>query len=264
MDVRTAIVTGAGRGIGRAVALRLAADGFRVAAVDVDGAAAERTAAACEGAAAVFDVRDPGGWDLLLKSLPRVDLLVNSAGVWEFTTLADTTAEQFERVMGINVWGTLLGIRSTAPRIAESGGGAIVNLTSIVGHAVRAGSGVYPASKAAIVALTKQAAMEYASGSVRVNAVGPGMTNTEGTAGTFGDTEAAVEALAGLVPLGRLAEACDIADVVAFLGSDQARYITGQTLYADGGFGEAAWRLLGAARTAQAGLENQRTLAETS
>ena len=252
MDVRTAIVTGAGNGIGRGVALRLAADGFRVVAADVDAAAAERTAAACEGKAAAFDVRDPDGWDKLLDGLPRVDLLVNSAGVWEFTTLAETTAEQFERVMGTNVWGTLLGIRSTAPRIAESGGGAVVNLTSIVGRVVRPGSGAYPASKAAVVALTKQAALEYASGSVRVNAVGPGMTNTEGTAGTFGDTPAAVDALGKLVPLGRLGEACDVADVVAFLCSDQARYVTGQTLYVDGGVSEAAWRLLSAARAGQA------------
>jgi NAD(P)-dependent dehydrogenase (short-subunit alcohol dehydrogenase family) len=264
MSKPRAVVTGGGRGIGRQCAVRLAADGYHVTVLDADAERAEQTAARVDGEAVCCDVTDEAGLASVAAGLPELDVLVNNAGIWEFTTLAETTAAQFHRVMSVNVLGALLGIQAFAPVMARSGGGAIVNLTSVVGAAVRPGFGIYPASKAAIVALTRQTALEYAAVGIRANAVGPGLVRTEGTHGTFGADQQQEAALGALLPLGRLGEPDEIADVVSFLTSAAARYVTGQVIYVDGGLTQATFPFLGRARgSVVAQQSNQTAMEET-
>ncbi|MEV6809878.1 SDR family NAD(P)-dependent oxidoreductase [Streptomyces sp. NPDC017248] len=239
----TALVTGAGRGIGRATAVLLATRGYRVVCLDVD-ASAKETADRTGGTAAVCDVRDSAAVRAVADGLDRLDLLVNNAGVWTFSTLSEIDVEHYRRVLDTNVLGNLICTQAFAPVIARSGGGAIVNVTSFLARTARANSGIYPAAKAAIVALTEQAAAEYADAGIRVNAVGPGLIYTDGAANLYGPDAAERARRGGHLPLGRLGEAEDIAGVIAFLGSDEARYVTGQTLYADGGISVGTMRFL--------------------
>jgi NAD(P)-dependent dehydrogenase (short-subunit alcohol dehydrogenase family) len=246
MTQKTAVVTGAGRGIGRAVAQRLHADGYRLAVLDIDEGTAKDTAELVGGIGFGCDVADPDAVTAVTLRLDRVDVLVNNAAVWELTSLAETTLQQFHRVITTNLLGTLLCVQAFGPALIRSGG-SIVNITSITDSVPRPESGVYPASKAALVALTKQAALEYAAHGVRVNAVAPGLVRTEGTQGLFGPTEEAENALGALLPLGRLGEPAEVADVVSFFASPAARYVTGQVVYVDGGLGSATFPFLGAA-----------------
>jgi NAD(P)-dependent dehydrogenase (short-subunit alcohol dehydrogenase family) len=263
MSTRQAIVTGGGRGIGRQCAVRLAADGCHVTVLDTDAESAKQTADLVDGTAVCCDVTDEAALAAVAAGLGRLDVLVNNAGIWQFTTLAETTAAQFHRVMSVNVLGALLGTQAFAPVMRRSGGGAIVNLTSVVGTAVRPGFGIYPASKAAIVALTRQTALEYAAAGIRANAVGPGLVRTEGTHGTFGADTEQEAALGALLPLGRLGEPDDIAEVVTFLASAAARYVTGQVIYVDGGLTQATFPFLGRARNTGVNQPMQTATEET-
>lgn len=228
-----ALVTGAANGIGRAIAARLAADGADVVVVDVDLAAAEAAAGAIGAEARGCDVRDEASVAALADSVDRLDILVNNAGIWRSATLADATRGDVEDVLATNVVGSWLVARALAPKF--SAGGAIVNLTSVLGELGGVGRGIYPASKAAIIALTKQMAAEYAPLGIRVNAVGPGLVLTEGTAGEFAD-RGLREAIGGAMPLGRLGTGEDVAGAVAYFASPAAAYVTGQTLFVDGGW----------------------------
>ena len=234
----TAVVTGAGNGIGRAVAERLAAGGADVVVVDVDSAAAEAVAAAVGGRAVACDVTDEAAVAALAAAVGRagpIDILVNNAGIWRSHTLAESTVDEVDAVLRVNVVGSWLVTRALLDTFGP-GGGAIVNLTSVLAELGGVGRGIYPASKAALVALTKQMAAEYAPRGIRVNAVGPGLVLTDGTAGEFADPGLRATIGASL-PLGRLGEPGDVASAVAFLSSPQAAYITGQVLYVDGGWG---------------------------
>ncbi|KLO26618.1 hypothetical protein ABW16_19120 [Mycolicibacter heraklionensis] len=229
-----AVVTGAGNGIGRAISRHLAAAGADVVLVDVDGDAAQRAADGIGGRAVACDVSDERSVAELAVAIESVDVLVNNAGIWRSATLDDSTAADVDDVLGTNVRGTWLVTRALAPKFSPRGG-AIVNLTSVLADVGGAGRGIYPASKAAIVALTKQMASEYAPRRIRVNAVGPGLVLTEGTAGEFGDPGLR-DAVGAAMPLGRIGEPSDVAAAVAFLASAAAGYITGQVLYVDGGW----------------------------
>ncbi|AYF75479.1 SDR family oxidoreductase [Nocardia yunnanensis] len=240
-----ALVTGAGNGIGRAIAHRLAGGGAEVIAVDLDGEAAEATAKAIGGRAVRCDVSDEAAVAALAESVESLDILVNNAGIWRSRTLADSTVVEMDQVLRTNVIGAWLVARALVPKFG-AGGGAIVNLTSVLAETGGEGRGAYPASKAAVVALTKQMASEYAPLGIRVNAVGPGLIITEGTAGEFGDPGLR-QAIGAAMPLGRLGEPGDIASVVAFLASPEASYMTGQTLFVDGG-----WTINGSAFIADA------------
>lgn len=228
-----AVVTGAGRGLGKATAQRLRRDGFDVVAVDLDGDAAKATATEIGGEWRQCDVTDWASVDALGASIERCDALVNNAGIWHFHSLLDSTPQQIDSVLAVNVVGVLLCSRALVPKMIDAGGGSIVNLSSGAAWTNSPGVGIYPATKAAVISLTKQMALEWGEHGVRANAVGPGLIVTEGTAQNYQGNRR--EERAKPVPMRRVGEPRDIADVISFLCSDDARYVSGQVIYVDGG-----------------------------
>lgn len=226
-----AVVTGAGQGLGRAVALRLAGDGFDVVVVDIDAERADRTAEEVGGTAAVLDIRDFEAVEALAATLERVDALINNAGIWHKRPLRESSVAELRDVIDVNVLGTVFMTRALVPLLAQSPAPAIVNVSSVAAALSSTGLGTYPASKAAVESLTRQWALELAP--IRVNAVGPGLIVTEGTRSNYEGSAGELRAKA--VPLGRVGTPSDVADVVAFLVGDQARYVSGQIVYVDGG-----------------------------
>lgn len=244
--VSTALVTGAGQGIGRAIARRLTEDGYSVIVVDLDAETAKATAAEVGGRAAACDISDPDAVHELAATVDELDVLVNNAGIFPAASLADVDIAQFRRVMDVNVVGPLLLTQQLLPQLTASGG-SVVNIASMAAKVPTPGTGAYSPSKAAVVSLTKLCAVEFAQSGVRFNAVAPGGVATEGAAAATADP-AREERFNALVPLGRRAAPEDIADVVSFFASKDARYVTGQVLYVDGGLSEATVRFLQAAQ----------------
>jgi NAD(P)-dependent dehydrogenase (short-subunit alcohol dehydrogenase family) len=213
----------------------LARAGFTVVCVDMNGAAAQETATLVNGVAApAMDVRDEAAVAALVAGLERCDVLVSNAGIWKFTSLLETPVSEANDVLSVNVVAPLIWIKAVAPLMAKNGGGSIVHLTSVAARAVASGTGIYPASKAGVIALTEQAAVELGPMGIRVNAVGPGRIETEGTAGRTGGNEDELIG-ASAIALGRWGRANDIAEAIGFLCSPQSSYITGQVLWVDGG-----------------------------
>jgi 3-oxoacyl-[acyl-carrier protein] reductase len=231
--MRTAVITGAGRGLGKATARRLARDGYLVVALDLDGDAAVATAEEVSGVGHQCDVTDPESVRAVAQHVERCDALVNNAGIWRFHSLLELAPEDASAVLAVNVLGLTYVSQAFAPKMIDAGGGAIVNLSSGAAWTNSPGVGIYPASKAAVEALTKQMAIEWGPKGIRANAVGPGLIVTEGTARNY-QGERRDERGRG-VPLGRVGEPEDIADVIGFLCSDDARYVNGQVIYVDGG-----------------------------
>lgn len=237
---RTALVTGATSGIGKAIAVALARRGARILVSGRDIARGEAVVAsitADRGTADFIpaDLQDAASArDLARRALARagqIDILVNSAGIFPFGPTADTTEDDVDRVYAINVKVPFMLVAELAPKMADRGKGAIVNISSMVGDFAMTGMGLYGSSKAAINLLTKAWAAEFGPKGVRVNAVSPGPTRTEGTAG-MGD---ALDQLASLAPAGRPAAPEEIADAVVYLASDQASFVQGVVLSVDGG-----------------------------
>jgi len=244
---KVVLVTGAGsrRGIGRATARRLAADGWQVAVVDLDREAAAETAREIEkefGVRAVgvgADVTDPESVEIAVahveRELPPLTGLANIAGITSPTRFFDTSLEEWNRVMSVNATGTYLVTHRVARGMAERGYGRIVNMSSV--SAIRGGGvfgGVpYSAAKAAILCFTRAVARELGPKGVTVNAIAPGVVSTDIRAGATNDELEAQ--LAADVPLGRQGTADDIAALFAFLLSDDASYITGATYDINGG-----------------------------
>jgi NAD(P)-dependent dehydrogenase (short-subunit alcohol dehydrogenase family) len=241
---RRAIITGGARGIGLACVRRFAAEGAAVLVVDLDVQAGEAVAAELkgQGATAAFHAADlsrpeaiEGVVEAAVEALGGIDILVNNAGVAPMSDFFELTAEGFDRVMAINLKAPFLLTQAAARRMREQGtGGAVVNLSSI--NAVLNGpTGLaYSVSKGGLNQLTRSCAIALAPYGVRVNAVGPGTISTE-LAAQAGLTGAGVRPVLERTPMARLGEAGEIAAVAAFLASDDASFVSGQTVYADGG-----------------------------
>lgn len=239
---RVALVTGASRGIGRAVACGLAADGFDLALVYAGNAdAAADAVAACEVAGAtarayrcdvsnVDEVKATA--DAVLADFGSVWALVNNAGITRDTLLARMKDEDFARVLEVNLTGAFNMMRALTRPLMRQRGGRIVSMSSVVGLMGNAGQANYAASKAGLIGLTKSVARELAPRGVTVNAVAPGFVRTDMTAAL---PEQVVERYEGQIPLGRLADPEEVADVVRFLVSDAAAYVTGEVIRVDGG-----------------------------
>jgi 3-oxoacyl-[acyl-carrier protein] reductase len=237
---RVALVTGASRGIGRAIALRLAQRGARVACVATEASRAQETADACSRST---DGAQPYGCDVgrtqavaqlveqVQKELGGLDILVNNAGITRDQLLLLMSEEDFDRVIEVNLKGTWNFLKAAARPLMKVRG-RVINITSVVGLTGNAGQANYAASKAGIVGLTKSLAKELAGRGVCVNAIAPGFIATDMTAAI---DEKAAEALRAEIPLGRIGAPEDIAAAVEFLAGPGGEYITGQTLVIDGG-----------------------------
>ena len=240
---RVALVTGAGAGIGAAIARRFARDGFWVFAADVDTGGAQRTAddIRAEGFRATSLLMDVGvpedvaaGFAGLEAEAQRRDVLVNNAGIAPAADFFDIGREEWERVIRVNLTGTFLCSQAGARIMREHGGGAIINLSS--GNALMPHPTLIPyvASKGGIGSLTKAMAVALAEYGIRVNAIGPGSVRTPMTQVSYA-APGAMDKILSRTPIGRVAEPEEIAGVAAFLASPDSSYVTGITVYADGG-----------------------------
>ena len=242
-DGRVAIVTGAGRGIGRAIAERFAADGGGVVVADLDDAAAAETARSIEGAggqavAVRTDVTRPADVDALIAAtidrFERIDVLVNNAGILRSTRAAEVSPDEWHLVLDANLTGAFLCARAAYPALRASGHGRIVNMASMAGRATSTLGGVhYTTAKAGVLGLSRHLAREWARDGITVNAVSPGIVDTPMVRSS---TDAArMEQVLASIPFGRLAEPSEIAALVCFLASDEAAYITGANVDIHGG-----------------------------
>ena len=236
LEGKTALVTGGGKGIGRAISLALGAMGAKVAVnYRSDKAAAEETAASLPGGTAhKADVGDPAQVEAMVKAIGRVDILVNNAGAVRDKLLIQMAPSDWEELIRTD----LMSAFSTTRAAIMSGmmrarWGRIVNISSIVGITGNAGQSNYAAAKAGLIGFTKSVAREYGSRNITCNAVAPGYVRTELTSGSL--TDAMVEELVKATPIKREGTADDIAAMVAFLCSDRAGFITGQVIAVDGG-----------------------------
>jgi NAD(P)-dependent dehydrogenase (short-subunit alcohol dehydrogenase family) len=240
---RLAFVTGAASGIGAATSRLLAARGARVAVADINLDAAVQVASEIErdGGKAFpvrIDVADPASVEAAVTTATRegggLDLAVNAAGITGMLTpCADFAMEEWVRVVGINLTGTFLCMRAQIAAMLRNGGGAIVNVSSIMGSHALPGASAYAASKHGVEGLTKAAALDYAPQGIRINAVAPGYVDTPMIAGR---KPAVHDHIVAMHPIGRIAHPEELARVVAFLLSQDASFVTGSIHLADGGF----------------------------
>jgi len=245
LNGKVALVTGASKGIGAAIALRLAADGAAVAvnySSGKDGAervVAEITAQGGKAVAIHGNVSDVGQAERLAadtaQALGPIDILVNNAGIYAFSSLDELTPEHFHAQFNVNVLGLLL-VSQQAVRHFAADGGAIVNISSGVSTITPPNTAVYTATKASVDAISAVLSKELAPRKIRVNSVNPGMIVTEGVVAAGMHEGAMRQWIESVTPLGRVGKAEEIASVVAFLASDDASYITGETLHVTGGF----------------------------
>ncbi len=238
---QVALVTGASRGIGRAIAESLARSGARVACVASRQENAAPVAEACsshtDGARAFgVDVADHGAVAELVKTITAefggIDVLVNNAGITRDQLLMRMAEDDFDRVIDVNLKGTWNFVKAAARPLMKAGAGRIINIASVVGVTGNAGQANYAASKAGVIGLTRSAAKELSGRGVTVNAIAPGFIETDMTADIPENEKAK---LTGAIPLGRMGAAEDIAAAVCFLAGPTGAYITGQTLIIDGG-----------------------------
>jgi len=240
---RRVLVTGAGGGLGTEICARLAAEGARLVAADLPGAGLDRALDGIrEGNHLVvsLDVSREDDWraevDRIEQELGGLDVLVNNAAIGSLKTVEDEERENWDRVMAVDATGVWMGMKHAGPLIERSGGGAIVNVASILGSTGGLGNSVaYHAAKGAVRTMTKNAALHWATRGVRVNSLHPGFIETPQLLERYEGTDRH-RAMVANTPMGRLGRPAEIAGVVAFLGSDDAGYMTGAEVYADGGW----------------------------
>ena len=242
LDGKTALVTGASRGIGRAIALCLAAEGARVAinyAGNVRAAEEVKTAIEAAGGTAILcqaDIADSSAVEAMVanvvKEFGTIDILVNNAGITRDALLMRMKDEDFAKVLNTNLKGVFYCTKAVSKLMMKKRSGRIVNMASVVGLVGNAGQTNYAAAKAGVIGFSKSAAKELASRGITVNVVAPGFIGTDMTAGL---PESVKEKMLTDIPLGRMGEAEDVANAVLFLASEQASYIKGQVVNVDGG-----------------------------
>ena len=242
---KVAIITGAARGIGRASAERFLVEGAKVVIGDIDAAALEKTAAEIGAPdkvlAVVTDVSKKDLVDGLIaaavKTFGRIDIMVNNAGIAPVQDFLDISEADYDKVLNINLKGAFFGTQAAARQlIAQGDGGVIINMSSINSGLANPRVAAYAISKGGMNQVTGAAAVAFAPYGIRVVGVGPGTIATDMVLdGAFIDSKAMQHAILSRTPLGRLGTAAEIASVVAFLASDDASYITGETIYPDGG-----------------------------
>jgi len=238
---KVALVTGSGRGIGKEIAMALARAGAHIVLVDVDETtlaetAKEITATGVQVLTVKTDISSFTETEKLLDQavakFGKVDILINNAGITRDNLLLRMREEEWDKVLAINLKGTFNCTRAVARHMLKQRSGKIVNIASIIGLGGNAGQANYAASKAGVIAFTKSAAKEFASRNINVNAIAPGFIQT---AMTDSLKEEVRKAMQERIPLGRLGTPHDVANAVLFLVSEEANYITGQTLVVDGG-----------------------------
>lgn len=242
-DDKTALITGAGSGIGAEIARRLGAGGTRVVVADLDKDAAEKIASEIEqkGGVAIAvqqDVADPEAArrsvETAIERFGGLDVAVNNAGIsGAISQTADYSLLDWDKVIAVNLSGVFYGLKYQIPALLRSNGGSIVNIASILGSVGSANSSAYVAAKHGVVGLTKTAALEYASNGIRVNAIGPGYIDTPLLNAL--DREV-YDGLVNLHPIGRLGKPEDVAELALFLLSDRASFVTGSYHLVDGGY----------------------------
>ncbi|WP_340539922.1 SDR family NAD(P)-dependent oxidoreductase [Nocardioides sp. GXZ039] len=240
---RRVLVTGATGGLGAEISRRLAEEGARVAVADLAGTSLAELAASLPGAGHLtleLDVSDEDQWRAATARLESewggLDVVVNNAAIGSIATVEDEELEKWDQVVAVDQTGVWLGMKHTGPLIERSGGGAIVNVASILGSVGGFGNSIaYHAAKGAVRTMTKNAALHWASRGVRVNSLHPGFIETAQLLERFEGSERHRGMLAN-TPMGRLGKPAEIAGAVAFLGSDDAGFMTGAEVYADGGW----------------------------
>lgn len=246
-DGKVVVVTGAGSGMGRAAALRFASEGAKVVVADIVEAAGSETVGLVKaaGGESVFQKVDTSAWDSVqalvvaaVATYGKLDVYVNNAGILEQMKAVDLPVETWDKVININLRGYFYGCKAALPELIKSKGN-IVMTASVAGLGSRAGGTAYTVSKFGTIGLIRQVAADYAADGVRVNGVAPGAIET-GMTRPMLDDEAGREALGMMlavsVPMGRMGQPDEVADVMAFLASDDARYVTGTVVTVDGGW----------------------------
>jgi len=243
---KVALVTGAASGIGRAIAVRLAQEGAQVTVVDLNAAGGEETVAQIRatGGEALFvhaDVADEAdvqrAIDATVETFGGLHVLVNNAA-WMagFQTATETSVEEWDRALAVDLKGPFLFCKYALPHLVAAGGGAVVNIASVGGLVGFAGYAAYCSAKGGLIQLTRSVAIDYGPQGVRANAICPGYIDTPGVAEATADQEALRPVLANYTVLGRLGRPEEVAAAALFLASDEASYVTGTTLCVDGGW----------------------------
>ncbi len=239
---KVAVITGAGSGIGKETALTFAKQGASVVCADIKGSHDTTEEIKQKGGKAISISLDVAKWDqwtaLMEKTeveFGKVDILCSIAGISEATNIIDLTEEQFDLMMNVNVKGVYFGMKAVLPGMLEKGAGKIVNVASLAAHVGLAGLPSYSASKGAVVSMSRQVAMEYAKHNIQVNVVSPGIIATPILAN---NTPEMTKAFTDATPAGRLGEPVEIANMIAFLCSEDSNFTTGQAIMVDGGWSQ--------------------------
>ena len=239
LDGKVCIVTGGARGQGGAEAALFRQEGAEVVITDVLADVGQQHAAAIGASFVGHDVRSEEEWAEVVRQTierhGRLDVLVNNAGIYERGKLLDTTVEQYRRIIDVNQLGVFLGMKAAAPTMIAQQSGSIVNISSVAGLLGSANAVAYGASKFAVRGMTKAVALELARYQIRVNSIHPGMIDTDMMTVVTGDNAERHDRMARNVPIGRAAEAGEVASLALYLASDESRYCTGSEFVIDGG-----------------------------